>query len=46
MGLGPNTSGWEAPYPMVIDSLSQQGFINSRAFSMDIRGVESEHGKW
>jgi hypothetical protein len=46
MGLAPDVMGWESTFPMVIDSLAQQGFIKSRVFSMDIRGIESDHGKW
>lgn len=44
MGAGPSLQGWDAPYPLVIDSLAQQGKTNSRAFSIDLRGVESPRG--
>ncbi|KAK1753950.1 aspartic peptidase domain-containing protein [Echria macrotheca] len=44
LGLGPDQSGWTSPYPLVIDSLAQQGIINSRAFSMDLRGTDSATG--
>ncbi|KAM5342114.1 hypothetical protein ACJ41O_015145 [Fusarium nematophilum] len=44
MGAGPDLNGWDAPYPLVIDSLAKQGLINSRAFSLDIRGIDSERG--
>ena len=45
MGAGPSLEGWENGYPLVIDSLAQQGITNSRAFSMDLRGFESARGK-
>ncbi|KAK4450238.1 peptidase A1 [Podospora aff. communis PSN243] len=44
MGAGPALGGWASPYPFVIDSLAQQGVINSRAFSMDLRGFDSAAG--
>jgi hypothetical protein len=39
MGAGPDLSGWDSPYPYVIDSLQKQGLINSRAFTLDIRHI-------
>lgn len=42
IGVGP-----ERPYPeydLVVDSLWKQGFINSRAFSLDLRSVDSPDG--
>lgn len=44
MGAGPNLDGWDSEYPLVIDSLVQQGYIQSRAFSLDIRGLDAEEG--
>lgn len=44
MGAGPNLRDWESPYPLLIDSLAQQGKTNSRAFSVDLRGVENARG--
>jgi hypothetical protein len=44
MGAGPDLGGWKSPYPLVIDSLAQQGITNSRAFSMDLRGFDSARG--
>lgn len=44
LGAGPNLSGWTSSYPLVIDNLAKQGFINSRAFSLDIRGLDSDRG--
>ncbi|KAK3372061.1 aspartic peptidase domain-containing protein [Podospora didyma] len=44
LGAGPNLFGWDSPYPYFIDNLVSQGFINSRAFSMDLRGFESDRG--
>ncbi|PNP53373.1 hypothetical protein THARTR1_06067 [Trichoderma harzianum] len=44
LGAGPDLSGWTSPYPFVIDNLAKQGFIQSRAFSLDIRGLDSDRG--
>jgi len=44
MGAGPDLLGWTSPYPYVIDSLASQGTTNSRAFSMDLRGFDSDVG--
>ena len=44
MGAGPELSGWISPYPLPMDSLAQQGLINSRAFSLDLRGFDSPDG--
>ncbi|KAL7937143.1 acid protease [Trichoderma chlorosporum] len=44
LGAGPDLSGWTSPYPFVIDNLAKQGFIKSRAFSLDIRGLDSDRG--
>ncbi|KAK0619592.1 aspartic peptidase domain-containing protein [Immersiella caudata] len=45
MGAGPALTGWSsAGYPLVIDSLYDQSLINSRAFSMDLRGFDSPDG--
>ncbi|KAH6887104.1 aspartic peptidase domain-containing protein [Thelonectria olida] len=44
MGAGPDLGGWNNDYPLLIDSLAQQGFTNSRAFSLDIRSLESSRG--
>ncbi|KAH6611300.1 aspartic proteinase [Trichoderma cornu-damae] len=44
LGAGPDLDGWTSPYPFVIDNLAKQGFIKSRAFSLDIRGLDSDRG--
>lgn len=44
MGASPDLTGWDSPYPLIIDSLATQGFTNSRAFSMDLRPVDDEQG--
>ncbi|KAL7945577.1 acid protease [Trichoderma barbatum] len=44
LGAGPDLSGWTSPYPFVIDNLATQGLIKSRAFSLDIRGLDSDRG--
>ncbi|AEO62142.1 hypothetical protein MYCTH_2313164 [Thermothelomyces thermophilus ATCC 42464] len=43
-GAGPNLDGWDSAYPLVVDSLAQQGYTSSRAFSMDLKGFESARG--
>lgn len=45
MGASPQLSGWDSDYPLFIDNLVKQGFIKSRAFSLDIRSLESERGR-
>lgn len=44
LGAGPNLDGWDSHYPTVIDNLAMQGFTQSRAFSLDIRSLESNRG--
>ncbi|AEO71929.1 uncharacterized protein THITE_2097958 [Thermothielavioides terrestris NRRL 8126] len=44
MGAGPWLDGWDSPYPSVVDSLAVQGFTKSRAFSLDLRGLDSTRG--
>ncbi|KAK3906135.1 aspartic peptidase domain-containing protein [Staphylotrichum tortipilum] len=44
MGAGPSLYGWDNDYLLPIDSLADQGLINSRAFSMDLRGFDSDRG--
>ncbi|OAA73342.1 Peptidase A1 [Cordyceps fumosorosea ARSEF 2679] len=45
LGAGPDLHGFDkAPYPMVVDSLAQQGVINARAFSVDLRSVDNPRG--
>jgi hypothetical protein len=44
LGAGPDLGGWDSPYPLVIDNLAAQNIINSRAFSMDLRGYQSAKG--
>ncbi|KAJ6781161.1 hypothetical protein PWT90_07872 [Aphanocladium album] len=44
MGVGPSLHGWESSYPYVIDNMFTQNFIKSRAFSLDLRHVESSRG--
>ncbi|TWU72136.1 hypothetical protein ED733_002839 [Metarhizium rileyi] len=44
MGAGPQLKGWESDYPLVLDNLAAQGLIKSRAFSLDIRSIESKQG--
>ncbi|EGX88046.1 yapsin, putative [Cordyceps militaris CM01] len=45
LGAGPDLAGFDAaPYPLVVDSLARQGVINARAFSVDLRSVDSARG--
>ncbi|KUI68353.1 Aspartic proteinase yapsin-6 [Cytospora mali] len=45
MGLGPPINGDdEALYSYIIDSMAIQGIIESRAFSLDLRDVDSPDG--
>ncbi|KAF5252636.1 hypothetical protein FANTH_2531 [Fusarium anthophilum] len=44
MGAAPDLNGWDAPYPLVIDSMVKQGLIKSRALSLDIRTLDSDRG--
>ncbi|PHH58721.1 hypothetical protein CDD80_2022 [Ophiocordyceps camponoti-rufipedis] len=44
LGAGPSLDGWKSPFPTVIDNLATQGFTKSRAFSLDIRSIESRRG--
>jgi hypothetical protein len=45
LGAGPDLYGWNSPYPFVLDNMVFQGWINSRAFSLDLRGIEESTGK-
>ncbi|KAG8409175.1 hypothetical protein J3459_017663 [Metarhizium acridum] len=44
LGAGPWVLGWQSPYPHVLDSLVSQNYIQSRAFSLDLRPIESPLG--
>lgn len=44
LGAGPPLAGWDSSYPLVLDNLAKQGFTDSRAFSLDIRSIESSRG--
>jgi hypothetical protein len=44
MGVGLGM-GVQTDYPNIIDQLALQGVTNSRAFSLDLRGVDSPDGK-
>jgi hypothetical protein len=43
MGVGPGIE--LTGYPTIIDQLADQGITNSRAFSLDLRSVDSPDGK-
>ncbi len=43
MEVGPGIE--HTGYPCVIDTLASEGIISSRAFSLDLRGVDSLDGK-
>ncbi|KHO00322.1 secreted aspartic proteinase [Metarhizium album ARSEF 1941] len=44
LGASPQLKGWKNDYPLFLDNLAAQGFIKSRAFSLDIRSIESKRG--
>ncbi|KAL6818048.1 acid protease [Trichoderma sp. SZMC 28013] len=44
IGAGANLRGWDDPYPTFINTLAQQGFTNSRAYSLDLRSIETQRG--
>ncbi|ROW06659.1 hypothetical protein VPNG_06686 [Cytospora leucostoma] len=44
LGLSPNTNPNSSHYPFVLDSLVEQGLIDSRAFSLDLRDIDSPDG--
>ena len=46
MGVGPplDPLNQPEPYPNIIDELAKQGITNSRAFSLDLRSVDSPEG--
>lgn len=44
LGLSPPTSELDIQYSLVLDSMVSQGFISSRAFSLDLRSVDSPNG--
>jgi hypothetical protein len=46
LGLSPPVSDAQAQYDFVLDSMAIQGFINSRAFSLDLREVDSPDGEY
>lgn len=43
MGLSPPVQGVNA-YPYILDTMKSQGLITSRAFSLDLRGVDNPSG--
>ncbi|KAK4458151.1 putative aspartic-type endopeptidase opsB [Cladorrhinum samala] len=43
VGLSPPLNG-ENQYPYILDTMKAQGVIKSRAFSLDLRGVDSPDG--
>jgi len=45
LGLGPQVNSLESEYPYVIDNLVLQKFIKSRAFSLDLRSIDSPDGQ-
>ncbi|KAH8899940.1 acid protease, partial [Thozetella sp. PMI_491] len=44
LGIGPNIGGSHPQYSFFIDTLATQGLTASRAFSLDLRGIESTDG--
>lgn len=46
LGLAPYLGGRLPKYPFVLDTMVTQGEINSRAFSLDLRSVDSPDGEF
>lgn len=44
LGLSPSPSPLDIRYSLVLDSMVSQGLISSRAFSLDLRSVDSPNG--
>ncbi|KAK4178772.1 putative aspartyl protease precursor [Triangularia setosa] len=44
LGLAPSLQGWSNGYPLLLDSLTSQGHISSRAWSLDVKGIASQSG--
>ncbi|KKY39864.1 putative acid protease [Diaporthe ampelina] len=44
LGLSPSISALDIRYSLVLDSMVSQGLIASRAFSLDLRSVDSPNG--
>ena len=44
LGLAPWLGGRSPKYPFVLDTMAAQGEINSRAFSLDLRSIDSPDG--
>ncbi|KAK8065473.1 hypothetical protein PG997_012220 [Apiospora hydei] len=44
LGLGPPIGGGAGSYPFLLDTLFYQGYINSRAYSLDVQGAGSAQG--
>jgi hypothetical protein len=44
LGLSPPTSDAQTQYSFVLDSMADQGLIESRAFSLDLRNVDDPNG--
>lgn len=39
LGAAPSLTGWDNGYPLAIDSLATQGIIQSKTFSVDLKGL-------
>ncbi|KAK4229253.1 aspartic peptidase domain-containing protein [Podospora fimiseda] len=44
LGLGPDLNGFTASYPLFLDNMVNQGLINSRAFSLDLKSFGGSGG--
>lgn len=45
LGAAPSYDGWVNKYPTLFDNLASQGHIQSRSFSMNLRGFKTDQGK-
>ncbi|CCC11183.1 hypothetical protein SMACR_03889 [Sordaria macrospora] len=44
LGLSPSVNPDSQPYPYLLDSMTSQGIISSRAFSLDLRSIDNPSG--
>lgn len=48
MGMGPNPLGYNnktgLPYPFILSTMAEQGVIKSPAFSLSLKGLDSQSG--
>ena len=45
LGAAPSFDGWTNEYPSLFDNLAEQGLVNGRSLSMDLRGFQAKDSK-